>query len=566
MYERSAIVLENYFSKIFGLNKLKNLKTNYEEYAQMIEEIKEYQRVMQEEEKIMKKFEEAAAEIEEIQKKQSQLHEENINIENQRDQIFNDLSENPSILYQKLEKIENKVESNNEELKNIREKYIKALVIFTERQKERNKYARMHRTTETEYLNNVKIAIKDFDEIDNQKIQEIKKFVQDNKNSYIQEIIEIMLKNGKNERVQFDQTAITNAVNARMEIAQEEANLYLSIYERMKKLLVELSNGNIKLAKSEKLLRDASVKFAFLNAEKEYIVSFLDNERITAMNGKIIHQESMKEACKNFVADINQINNLYELVVRETVGKATKKAYKELYNKTYLKEIQEKERDFEEEVTNIKINIGTVINSNYWRIEGIKNIYNTFQDEIGEKFGKDLSDYKIEDLSEKNQENAHIINKVVEEEEEENIEDYIKIDKKQEKNEPEEDANYTDDSDYGEEDYDGYDDEYEEENYDEDDYDEYDNDYDYGDEYDSEYDDYEDDEYDDQNDESEYEDDYYDDDEYDEFEEVQFDEEEEESLNKKKNSKISEPGNKKNKNGKKGEKGERGIFGKLFGK
>ena len=566
MYERSAIVLENYFSKIFGLNKLKNLKTNYEEYAQMIEEIKEYQRVMQEEEKVMKKFEEAAAEIEEIQRKQSQLHEENINIENQRDQIFNDLSENPSILYQKLEKIENKVESNNEELKNIREKYIKALVIFTERQKERNKYARMHRTTETEYLNNVKIAIKDFDEIDNQKIQEIKKFVQDNKNSYIQEIIEIMLKNGKNERVQFDQTAITNAVNARMEIAQEEANLYLSIYERMKKLLVELSNGNIKLAKSEKLLRDASVKFAFLNAEKEYIVSFLDNERITAMNGKIIHQESMKEACKNFVADINQINNLYELVVRETVGKATKKAYKELYNKTYLKEIQEKERDFEEEVTNIKINIGTVINSNYWRIEGIKNIYNTFQDEIGEKFGKDLSDYKIEDLSEKNQENAHVINKVVEEEEEENIEDYIKIDKKQEKNEPEEDANYTDDSDYDEEDYDGYDDEYEEENYDEDDYDEYDNDYDYGDEYDSEYDDYEDDEYDDQDDESEYEDDYYDDDEYDEFEEVQFDEEEEESLNKKKNSKISEPGNKKNKNSKKGEKGERGIFGKLFGK
>ena len=80
MYERSAIVLENYFSKIFGLNKLKNLKTNYEEYAQMIEEIKEYQRVMQEEETVMKKFEEAAAEIEEIQRKHSQLHEENINI------------------------------------------------------------------------------------------------------------------------------------------------------------------------------------------------------------------------------------------------------------------------------------------------------------------------------------------------------------------------------------------------------------------------------------------------------------------------------------------------------
>ncbi len=564
MYERSAIVLENYFSKIFGLNKLKNLKTNYEEYAQMIEEIKEYQRVMQEEEKIMKKFEEAAAEIEEIQKKQRQLHEENINIENERDQIFNDLSENPSVLYQKLEKIENKVETNNEELKNIRERYVKALVIFTERQKERNKYARMHRTTETEYLNNVKIAIKDFDEIDAQNIQNIKKFLSDNKQKYIQEITDVMLKNGKNERVPFDQTAIENAVNARMEIAQEEANVYLSIYERMKKLLVELSNGNIKLSKSEKLLRDASVKFAFLNAEKEYIVSFLDNERITAMNGKLIHQESMKEACKNFVADINQINNLYELVLRETAGKATKKAYKELYNKTYLKGIQEKERDFEEEVTNIKINIGTVINSNYWRIEGIKNIYNTFQEEIGEKFGKDLSDYKIEDLSEKNQENANIINQVVEEEEEENIEDYIKMDRKQEKTKPEDD-DYEEDSEYDDEDYDGYDEEYEEDNYDEDDYEDYDNDYDYDDDdYDSEYDDeYEEDEYDDQDDESEYEDDYYDDD---EFEEVQFDEEEEEALNKSKNSKDSQLNNKKDKKGKKGEKGEKGIFGKLFRK
>lgn len=106
------------------------------------------------------------------------------------------------------------------------------------------------------------------------------------------------------------------------------------------------------------------------------------------MNGKIIHESLMKEACQNFQVDIKQINNLYELVARETVGKATKKAYKELYNKTYLKDIQEKERDFEEEVTNIKINMGTVINSNYWRIEGIKNIYNTFQEEISEKFIK----------------------------------------------------------------------------------------------------------------------------------------------------------------------------------
>ena len=117
------------------------------------------------------------------------------------------------------------------------------------------------------------------------------------------------------------------------------------------------------------------------------------------MNGRKAHSRLMEDACKNFTLDIKQIDNLYELVKKETMGKATKKAYKELYNKTYLKEIEEKEKDFEEEATNIKINMGTLINSNYWRIEGIKNVYNTFQEEVSEKFDKDLSEYRIEEIN-----------------------------------------------------------------------------------------------------------------------------------------------------------------------
>lgn len=553
MYERSAIVLENYFSRIFGLNKVKNLRTNYEDYAQMIDEIKEYQRVIQEEENVIQKFDEAAAEIEEIQRRQHKLHDENLEIENQRDQIFNDLSENPSILDQKLQKLENKLEDNNIELKEIREKYVKSLVIFTERQKERNKYARIHRTTEGEYLNNAKLAVKNFDEIDENDIQQIRKFQTEDKKRYIQEITNIMLRNGKNERIPFDNLAIENAVNARMEIAQEEAGLYISIYERMKKLLIELNSGNIKLAKSEKVLRDASVKFDFLNAKKEYIVSFLDNERITAMNGKIIHESLMKEACRNFQVDIKQINNLYELVARETVGKATKKAYKELYNKTYLKDIQEKERDFEEEVTNIKINMGTVINSNYWRIEGIKNIYNTFQEEISEKFNKDLSEYRVEDINEENENNISFttnneeqITNNNEEVEEDNIENYIKLDKPN-RNIKNEDKKIDEDE---------YDDYYDDD-YDEDiDYDEYyeDDDYDDEDEYDDEYED--DDEYNDDI-ELQFDDDY--EDEYDDEDTEEDDEITEEKLD---NMIRKSRKNKKNTNKKEG----KGLFGKLFRK
>lgn len=553
MYERSAIVLENYFSRIFGLNKVKNLRTNYEDYAQMIDEIKEYQRVIQEEENVIQKFDEAAAEIEEIQRRQHKLHDENLEIENQRDQIFNDLSENPSILDQKLQKLENKLEDNNIELKEIREKYVKSLVIFTERQKERNKYARIHRTTEGEYLNNAKLAVKNFDEIDENDIQQIRKFQTEDKKRYIQEITNIMLRNGKNERIPFDNLAIENAVNARMEIAQEEAGLYISIYERMKKLLIELNSGNIKLAKSEKVLRDASVKFDFLNAKKEYIVSFLDNERITAMNGKIIHESLMKEACQNFQVDIKQINNLYELVARETVGKATKKAYKELYNKTYLKDIQEKERDFEEEVTNIKINMGTVINSNYWRIEGIKNIYNTFQEEISEKFNKDLSEYRVEDINEENENNISFttnneeqITNNNEEVEEDNIENYIKLDKPN-RNIKNEDKKIDEDE------YDDYyDDDYDEDS----DYDEYyeDDDYDDEDEYDDEYED--DDEYNDDI-ELQFDDDY--EDEYDDEDTEEDDEITEEKLD---NMIRKSRKNKKNTNKKEG----KGLFGKLFRK
>lgn len=547
MYERSAIVLENYFTKILGFNKPNNLKTNYQEYTQMIEEIKEYQRIIQEEEKIILKFDEVASEIEEIQKRQTEIHEQNFNLETARDQLFNDLSENPSSLDQKLKKIEDVLEKNNNELKEIREKYVKALVIFTERQRERNKYAKIHRTTEAEYLAHAKQAVKNFDEVDPKIIEIAKKFVELSKDNMKQELIDIMLKNGKNERIAFNNEVIKNAVDVRTDVAEKEVGLYLDVYERMKKLLLELNTGNIKLAKSEKLSRDVGVKIAFLNAEKEYIVSFLDNERITAINGRVIHDELMKEACKNFLVDIKQINNLYELIVKESTNKATKKAYKELYNKTYLKSIQEKERDFEQEVTSIKINIGTVINSNYWRIEGIKNIYNTFQEEVTDKFGKDLSEYKVEDLDEDTfipDQGEDEPAPEPEKKEEYNIEDYIVRDysnKIKENNKLNDDV----DQDYDHDDY-----------YDDDEYDD--------DEYDK--DGYEDDEYDD---DEEYEDDDYDDDDNDEYDndDGEYDDEDEEDdiiggkhpiiQTVKKKSNLKEKNNNDEKKGK-------GLFGKWF--
>ena len=517
MYERSAIVLESYFEGVLGFNKENNLKSNYENYNRLIEKIGEYQRIINEEDDVIGKFDEVASEIEQIQKAQNKLHEVNLRLEEERNNLFNDLSENPSTLDQKLQEIEDNFDKNNEKIKELRVKYVKAIVIFTERQKERNKYARIHRTTESEYLDTIKEISAKFSEMNVKEIENIKRFMSSDNEKEKNNIVNKMLKNGKNERVPFNVEVMKKAVEARTKIAKKEAELYITIFEKMKKLLSEVNNDSLKLTKFEKVARDVNVKLSFLNAEKEYIVGFLDNERMTAMNGKKVHDKLMEEACKNFDLDIEQINKLYELLIRETTKKATKKAYKELYNKNYLKDIEEKERDFEEEVTNIKINMGTVINSNYWRIEGIKNIYNVFQEEVSEKFEKDLSEYRIEE------ENPIIENENKEEiyNNGENYDDY----------------EYDDENDYEDVEFDDE----EESNYDE-----YDEDDDYEDE-DLEYDD-------------EYE---YDDDEFDDQEQEEIIEDDGEITEEKIDELIRESRKEKSK---KNEKQEKGLFGRLFKK
>ena len=211
----------------------------------------------------------------------------------------------------------------------------------------------------------------------------------------------------------------------------------------------------------------------------------------------------MSEACENFKADIEQFENLYELILREIAGKSTKKAYRELYNKEYLKNIEDKEKNFEKELNNIKINAGALINSNYWRIEEIKNIYNIFQSEVSEKFGKDLSEFKLEEnesniISENKADIEDDIFKTkISDEDVEYVEEFEfdeyddnEYDEEHENDEDEEfEEYYNDEDDENDEEYDEYDDEYDDEDYEEDYEDEYDEDQEDYDEDDEEYDD-----------------------------------------------------------------------------
>lgn len=543
MYERSAIVLEKYFNKIFGFNEKNNLKNLYNSYKNIIEETCKYQEIIEEEEKQIEQFDQIANEIRNIQQEQKKLYKSNIKLEEDRNKLFDDLDEDPALLEKKLEKIGQTILSNNERLEELKNGFTENLNEFNERQKERNKCSKSRRLEESAHIQLIEEVKKELQEIDINKIKELKQFASaETLDDIKKEIAEIMISNGKDEKVKFNEDVVEKSVNARTKIAQKEAESYILVYDKTKRLLNEIENEDVKLDKYQKTLRDVSVKLEFLKAEKEYIVSFLDNERMTAINGLKAHKVMMAEACEKFELDIEQFENLYQLVLREIAGKSTKKAYNELYNKEYLKNIEEKEKNFEEAINNIKLKAGTIINSNYWRIDGIKNIYEVFQNEITTKFGKDLSEYQLEELEEEiEDEPEEPIYENLDDENYESDEDLLSYDFPEDDDESEIDEK--------EEYFDDDDDEYADDEEDEEDLDEFEDD---EDDEDLEEDD---EEFFDDDDEDYYEEDRDEDEEDDDF--FFDDDEEDEEVKDNKNSKKLENNSQKSKNSK-------GLFNKFF--
>lgn len=558
MYERSAIVLEKNFNTILGFDKKPNLKTIYKDYKEITEEIQKYQSILEEEDKVINEFDETANEIRKIQQEQKKLYKSNIKLEEDRNQLFDNLEDEPEVIEKKLLKIETTVSENNQKLEEIREKYIKTITEFEQKQQDRNACSKDKRAEEKKHLQLIEKITNDFKEIDKEMVKNIKTFISTDEEAVKTNIIEIMIENGKDERIPFNKAIIENAVNTRITIARREAECYMAIFEKTRRLLTELNNDDIKMDKYNKTLRDVSAKLAFLKAMKLYIVSFLDNERMSTINGIKIHNKLMEEACENFTADMEQVRKLYELIIREITNKSSKKAYKELYNKEYLKNIEDKEKNFEEEVNNIRVNAGAIINSNYWRIEEIKNIYDVFQNEVTQKFGKDLSEFQPqeeneEEIEEKTEIEDDIFKTKISDEDTEYVEEFEFDDDDEYDEADNEKEYYEDDEEYEDEDDEEYEDDYEEDEEYEDEYDdnfEDDDQYeDDGEEFDDEYEDeYEDDEddYDD-----EYEDEYDDEDENDEDEEIEEDDEkiEKTDSNKKENTKSNS---------------KKGIFNKFF--
>ena len=409
MYERSAIVLERYFNNVLGYSSENNLKVNFDNFCSLVGKLAEYQECYKQEQTAIQEFDNVTERLNTIQKNQEKLYKKSAKLEFNRNLLFNNIEDKPENIERCMTKIENDVDKNKEAFKTAREDFITTLKEFNEKKKVLNRAKKERKEAEKAYKEVLEISIYNVENINEFTLELARNF---NGAEIKEKVVNLMRDNGKNEKIPFDETVINQAVDLGLDVAQKEAQCYVEIYDNILRVFDEIERNDVRIEKFKKRMRNVKVKLDFLFAEKEYIVQFLDYERIISVNGIRTYKKLIGQACENFELDVIQINNLYELILKEIAYKSSKKLYKELYNKTYLLDIYQKEATFKKEKTKVSLNVGTVLGSNYWRIEGIKNIYTEFYRIISEEFEKDLDEFDVPDEEDETDVDVEIIEEV----------------------------------------------------------------------------------------------------------------------------------------------------------
>jgi hypothetical protein len=396
MYERNAIVLERYFGKKLGYQEQYNLKNNFYNYCELLDKIESYNLMVESETEASKDFVNVSAELKGIATSQEKLYKRSAKLEYSRNLLFSNIEENAQELEKCLLKIELDIEKTQEALKELRIKFIETVEKYQDRKKHLEEVRNNKSLAEEEYENCLNQTKANYEGQNTDVLTYIKGITTDEVRRVKRELIDVITKNGEKEKIPFDADVVSKASEFATEISKKEADCYIIIYEKVKKLLEEIETNTLKIERHKKWKRDNLAKIKFFNSERDYLIQFLDNERLPVMHGKKVHRKLMIEACKNLLLDVAQMNNLYELILREEAGRSAKKAYKELYNKDYLSKIEEKEQQFENEAASLNLNAATVINSNYWRVEGIREVYTTFYQIITEIYERDLEEFEVQ--------------------------------------------------------------------------------------------------------------------------------------------------------------------------
>ena len=392
MYERNAIVLERYFNQMFGYNMKNNIKTNFKDYCDLVESLEKYRDITDEEDNIMQEYDSIANKIREIQKKQEILSKKNAKLEAERDGLFQNIDENSDAIQRKFDNVNNNIQSIDEQIKENAKEFMEVVIEFNEKSSIRTSCGKSRRNIESEYNKRLNNILDDYQNIDIDTEKKAKQFIDMSTDDIEEDLKEKIKKNGEKEKIPFNMDVVTKAISLSVDVQKRETEILANIYDKTSRLFNEIKNNSTKGDKHKKIIRDSKSKLEFVGALKEYLVLFLDNERLTAVNGVEEHEKLMKEACKNLDEDLVQINNLYTLLLKEISKKIAKKSYNELYNIQYLKDLEKKSEDFERQIKKLNLPV-TIINPNYWRIEGMKKIYDVFSKNVTEEYGRDLSEY-----------------------------------------------------------------------------------------------------------------------------------------------------------------------------
>ena len=392
MYERNAIVLERYFNQMFGYNMKNNIKTNFKDYCELVESFEKYKDITDEEDNIMQEYDQIANRIREIQKRQEVLSKRNTKYQAEREDIFQNIDENSEAIERKFDLICSNIQSIDEQIKENAKDFINVVAEFNEKTVVRTTCGRARRNIENEYNKKYNKIVEDYKNIDVAIEKTAKQFIDMPTEEIEEELKEKIKKNGEKEKIPFNMDVITKAISLSENKKKRETEILANVYDKTNKLFTEIKNNSTKGDKHKKLIKDSKSKLEFVGALKEYLVQFLDNERLTAVNGAEEHTKLMEEAYKNLDEDLIQINNLYTLLLKEITKKITKKSYAELYNIDYLTNLERKSEEFERQIKKLNLPV-TIINPNYWRIEGMKKIYDIFYKTVTEEYGRDLSEY-----------------------------------------------------------------------------------------------------------------------------------------------------------------------------
>ena len=203
-----------------------------------------------------------------------------------RKEIFQNIDENVDGLKKKLEKIEEETKNINEEMRINGENFISELNEFNDKSVNRNQCSRNRRIVESDYQKKLKETVANISNINAERVNEIKNFFKSENNNVHEEIKNKIMKNGEKEKIPFDLNVIQKATDLQIEIEEKQMEILCSVYDRTNRLLTEIKNDAIKLDKHKKLIKDSNCKLNFLNAMKEYLTLFLDNERLNIVGGE----------------------------------------------------------------------------------------------------------------------------------------------------------------------------------------------------------------------------------------------------------------------------------------